>query len=242
MTNQAEVMDAPVYRERRRQAIDPNFATVGLPDLAHHLQRAREDERARLARALHDELGALLTAAKLDAAGIKSRIAAAAPEALDRLAHLNDTLNSVIALSRRIVEDLRPSSLDQLGLGPALETLACDFSARADIHVDCELQPVSLSAQCRLTVFRLVQEALTNIGKYAHAGLVHLTLTQRGDRAIVTVDDDGVGFDTGKPACGSYGLVGMRHRVEGDGGRLVVESTPGKGTRLSASLPLYRDR
>lgn len=240
MTNQAVVMDAPIYRERRRQAIDANFQTVALPDLAHHLQRAREDERGRLARALHDELGALLTAAKLDAAGIKSRIASAAPEALDRLAHLNDTLNSVIALSRRIVEDLRPSSLDHLGLGAALETLACDFSSRADIHTDCELQPVTLSPQCRLTVYRLVQEALTNIGKYAHARRVHLTLTQRGDWAIVTIDDDGVGFDTGKPAPGSYGLVGMRHRVEGDGGRLVIESTLGKGTRLSARLPLYR--
>jgi signal transduction histidine kinase len=242
MTDQSVAIDTPAHREKRRQAIDANFSTVGLPDLAHHLQRAREDERGRLARALHDELGALLTAAKLDAAGIKSRIASVAPEALDRLAHLNETLNSVIALSRRIVEDLRPSSLDQLGLGPALETLACDFSSRADIHIDCELQPVSLSPQCRLTVFRLVQEALTNISKYAHAGLVHLTLTHHGDCAIVTVDDDGVGFDTGKPARGSYGLVGMRHRIEGDGGRLVIESTPGKGTRLSASLPLFRDR
>ena len=242
MTDQAVVIDVPFHRERRRKTIDANRPAVGLPDLAHHLQRAREDERGRLARALHDELGALLTAAKLDAAVIKSRIALVAPEALDRLAHLNDTLNSVIALSRRIVEDLRPSSLDHFGLGPALETLACDFSSRANVHIDCELQPVSLSPQCRLSVFRLVQEALTNISKYAHAEMVHLTLTNRGDCAIVTVDDDGVGFDTGKSMRGSYGLVGMRHRIEGDGGRLFIESTPGKGTRLSASLPLLRDR
>jgi signal transduction histidine kinase len=232
MTNRAVLIEMPIRRERRR----PDLSTGRVPDLAQHLQLAREDERGRLARALHDELGALLTAAKLDTACIKTRTVA--PEALDRLAHLNATLNSVIALSRRIVEDLRPSSLDQLGLGPALEILACDFAAGGDTHIDCELQPVALSPQCRLTVFRLVQEALTNITKYAHAGLVHLTVAVHGDRALVTVDDDGVGFDTKCPKNGSYGLVGMRHRIEGDGGRLVIESSPGNGTRLSASLPL----
>lgn len=235
MTNRAVLIDMPIPRERRRQQ---EYPTGKYPDLAQHLLRAREDERSRLARALHDELGALLTAAKLDTAGIKARVASVAPEALERLAHLNDTLNSVIALTRQIVEDLRPSSLDLLGLGPALEILACDFSSRGDIHIDCELQAVSLSPQCRLTVFRLVQEALTNITKHAHADLVHLTLAVHGDRAVVTVDDDGVGFDPHCQKSGSYGLVGMRHRIEGDGGRLVIESSPGTGTRLSASLPL----
>lgn len=236
MTNQAVLIDMPVRRERRRST-EP--APPGrFPDLAQHLQRAREDERGRLARALHDELGALLTSAKLDVAGIKARITSVAPQTLDRLAHLNETLNSVVALSRRIVEDLRPSSLDHLGLAPALEILARDFSSRADVRIDCELQSVSLSPQCRLTVFRLVQEALTNVMKYAHAGVVHIALASRGGRAVITVDDDGVGFDCSTPKCGSYGLVGMRHRIEGDGGRLIIESTPGHGTRLSASLPL----
>ncbi len=118
--------------------------TQEFAELARHLHTAREDERNRLARALHDELGALLTAAKLDVARIKTRAAGSPPETLERLAHLNEMLNSVIALTRRITEDLRPSTLSNLGLVPAIEILARDFAAGADIRIDCALQPVSL--------------------------------------------------------------------------------------------------
>jgi len=209
-----------------------------MAELAQYLLTAREDERSRLARAMHDELGALLTAAKLDVARIKMRVTTASPEALERLAHLNETLNSVVALSRRITEDLRPSSLGNLGLVPALEILARDFAAGADLQVDCALQAVALNPQRQLTVYRLVQEGLTNIAKYAQAQSVRVTLAPRGGQAVVSVTDDGAGFDMNTAKMGSYGLLGMRHRVEGEGGRLVVESTPGAGTRLSATLPL----
>ncbi len=212
--------------------------TQEFAELARHLQTAREDERSRLARALHDELGALLTAAKLDAARIKTRVAAVAPEALERLAHLNDALNRIIALTRRITEDLRPSTLSNLGLVPALEILARDFAAGADIRIDCALEPVALSPQRELTIFRLVQEALNNAAKHARARVVKIELAPQGGQACVRVSDDGVGFQMVGSKFGSYGLLGMRYRIEGDGGTLRIESAPGAGATLSARLPL----
>ena len=212
--------------------------TQEFAELARHLQTAREDERNRLARALHDELGALLTAAKLDAARIKTRLALVSPVATERLTHLNDTLNSIIALTRRITEDLRPSTLSNLGLVPALEILARDFALGADVRIDCELEPVALSPQSELTLFRLVQEALNNVAKYARAHTVTIALGPRDGHASVSVTDDGVGFQMVGSKAGSYGLLGMRYRIEGDGGNLFVKSAPGAGTCLSATLPL----
>jgi len=211
--------------------------TQEFAELARHLQTAREDERSRLARALHDELGALLTAAKLDAARVKIRVGTTMPEALERLVHLGETLNSIIALTRRITEDLRPSTLSNLGLLPALEILARDFAAGADLQVECELEPVSLTPQGELTMFRLVQEALNNVAKYARANHVLIALAPLDGHAAVSVTDNGVGFQTGGAKVGSYGLLGMRYRIEGDGGRLLVRSAPGEGTCLSATLP-----
>jgi signal transduction histidine kinase len=212
--------------------------TQEFAELARHLQTAREDERNRLARALHDELGALLTAAKLDAARIKIRVANVSPEALERLVHLNDTLNSIIALTRRITEDLRPSTLSNLGLVAALEILARDFAAGADIRIDCTLEAVALNPHSELTLFRLVQEGLNNVAKYARAKTVQIALAPRNGQANVSVTDDGVGFQMLNDKAGSYGLLGMRYRIEGDGGRLLVKSSPGAGTCLSATLPL----
>ena len=238
MAPQSGPVDVELRRPRSRHTRGQSRIGAGSAELARHLQRAREDERSRLARALHDELGALLTAAKLDAARIRNRVALISPEALERLDHLNATLNCIVALSRRITEDLRPSALNNLGLVPALEILARDFAVRADVKIECALQCVPLSPQNELTVFRLVQEALTNIVKYAHARHVQLTLAVRDGKAAVSVTDDGVGFDSGATQHDSYGLLGMRCRIEGDGGRLLVRSWPGHGTRLSASLPL----
>jgi signal transduction histidine kinase len=108
--------------------------TRELAELARYLQSAREDERNRLARALHDELGSLLTAAKLDAARIKTRVSGVSPKAVERSAHLNGTLNSIVALARRITGDLRPSTLGNLGLMPALEILARLCNGRGHPH------------------------------------------------------------------------------------------------------------
>ena len=211
--------------------------TTELTQLARHLQTAREDERGRLARDLHDELGALLTSAKLDAARIRSRLGGQVPEALERLAHLVGTLDQVIALKRRIAEDLRPSALAHLGLAATLEILAREFGERSGLAVHVQLSPVALSADAELTVYRLVQEAINNLTKHAKATQVWLQLGQRDGGAEVSVRDDGVGFDTRLRPPTSHGLLGMRFRVEAEGGTLALESSPGAGTRVTAWLP-----
>jgi signal transduction histidine kinase len=209
-----------------------------LTELAQHLQTAREDERSRLARELHDELGALLTAAKLDAARIKSRLGSAAPEASERLHHLGEILNSGIALKRRIIEDLRPSSLSNLGLLAALEIQAREFAERSGVQVQCRLEPVVLKPSAELTAYRLVQEAFTNIAKYARARHVDVSLAPRDGMAEISVHDDGVGFDPQQRRSSAHGLLGMRYRVEAEGGRFALDAAPGRGTRIHATLPL----
>ncbi|MDE2613933.1 MAG: CHASE3 domain-containing protein [Burkholderiales bacterium] len=211
--------------------------TAELTVLSRHLLTAREDERARLARELHDELGALLTAAKLDLARIRTRLSALSPEAGARLDHLRTLLDSGISLKRRIIEDLRPSSLSNLGLVAALRILIEEFAQHSELRVQCDLQPVSLRPACELTVYRLVQEALTNIAKYAKARNVRVVLGMRDAMVRIEVIDDGVGFDPSRPNAVANGLLGMRFRVEADGGALQVRSAPGKGTSVGATLP-----
>ena len=214
--------------------------TASLSELASHLQQVREDERGYLARELHDELGALLTAAKLDVARLKSKINATAPDVAERLKHLTDTLNSGIALKRRIIEDLRPSSLSNLGLTAALEILTREHAQGAGIEVETILEAVQLTDATQLTVYRLVQEALTNISKYAMAKKVLVTVHSYPTHVTVQVRDDGAGFDPAGVGPTSHGLAGMRHRVEAAGGRLTITSSPDSGTLISAVLPKPR--
>ena len=214
--------------------------TASLSELASHLQQVREDERGYLARELHDELGALLTSAKLDVARLKSKIDHQAPDIAERLKHLNETLNSGIALKRRIIEDLRPSSLSNLGLTAALEILTREHAEGAGIEVETNLEAVELTEATQLTVYRLVQEALTNISKYAKAKKVLVTVHGYPTHVAVQVRDDGAGFDPAGVGPTSHGLAGMRHRVEAAGGRLTITSSPDSGTLISAVLPKPR--
>jgi signal transduction histidine kinase len=211
--------------------------TAQLTELARHLQTVREDERNHLARELHDELGALLTAAKLDVARLKSRLGTLTPEVAERIQHLTDGLNSGIALKRRIIEDLRPSSLSNLGLVAALEILVREWGDRSEIAVDADFQPVKLQASAELTVYRLVQEALTNISKYAKASVVQVRLSADEGQVLVTVRDNGIGFDVDAPQISAHGLLGMRYRLETEGGTLLLNSSSGQGTVIEARLP-----
>ena len=226
-----------LQRERDQLDLQVRERTANLAKLATHLQNVREDERGFLARELHDELGALLTAAKLDVARLKSRLAGSLPEAAERLVHLTTTLNSVIAMTRRIVEDLRPSSLSQLGLVASLEILTREFEERSGLSITTDLEAVELGGAAQLTVYRLVQESLTNIGKYAEATQAVVSLQNLEGYISIEVHDNGKGFELGNVAATSHGLDGMRHRVEAAGGRLNVVSAIGQGTRISAVLP-----
>ncbi len=228
-----------LQRERNALEDEVRERTASLAELATHLQDVRETERGFLARELHDELGSLLTAAKLDVARLKSRLADA-PDAIQRLQHLTELLNSGIALKRRIIEDLRPSSLANLGLVASLEILGREFGERSGLQVEMVLEPVTMDESRQLTIYRMVQESLTNIGKYAEATEATIVLKNYDNHVVVEVADNGKGFDTLRVRPSTHGLAGMRHRVEAARGRLTVASVPGKGTRLSAMLPIVK--
>ncbi|AGU51340.1 two component transcriptional regulator, sensor histidine kinase [Variovorax paradoxus B4] len=228
-----------LQRERNALEDEVRERTASLAELATHLQDVRETERGYLARELHDELGSLLTAAKLDVARLKSRLLEA-PDATQRLQHLTELLNSGIALKRRIIEDLRPSSLSNLGLVASLEILGREFAERSGIQVQMALEPVAMDESRQLTIYRMVQESLTNIGKYAEASEATIVLKNYESHAVVEVADNGKGFDPQRVRPSTHGLAGMRHRVETARGKLTISSTPGRGTRVSAMLPIAK--
>lgn len=222
--------------EHQRLATQVASRTTALRNLAGHHVHAREDERGRVARELHDEMGGLLTAMKLDIARLR-RVPELPVPALERLTSIEQRLNEGIAVKRRIIEHLRPSSLDQLGLIPALDMLCQDAAGRLGIAVDTQLSPVELGKDAQLTVYRLVQESLTNIQKYAQARHVWVTLEQEDATVRVSLRDDGRGFDIDSVPAGHHGLLGMRVRVESHSGQLHIHSVANQGTRIEAELP-----
>ncbi len=233
-----EARQAEVRAERDRLESEVARRTADLTELARHLQTAREDERSRLARDLHDELGALLTTAKLDAARIKPKLQQVAPELVPLLGQLTASLNDGIALKRRIIEDLRPSTLSSLGPKAALDILCSEFSERSGVPVQAEIDCPPLPDGLGIAVYRMVQEALTNIGKYARAQQAWVTVKPDGAHLHIEVHDDGVGFDPAQIGHGGHGLLGMRFRIQAARGELQLRSAPGRGTRLIARIPL----
>jgi signal transduction histidine kinase len=223
--------------ERDALKVDVESKMVDLRKLAKHLLTVREDERGRLARELHDELGALLTTAKLDVAVIKPKIQKDMPELLPKLSHLIDALNSGIALKRRIVEDLSPSTLKTLGLTPALEILINDMLRHTPIYVEQDLAVVNLGSDEQLVLYRVVQEFLTNTLKYAQAKHLFVTLKEAHGAVVLEIEDDGIGFDPSIVKTNRHGIHGMQFRVEASGGCLTVTSAPNEGTKMVATIP-----
>lgn len=225
-------------REQERLQREVEARTAELRELAGYLTNAQENERRRLANELHDELGALLTASKLELMRVR-RSSGATPELLERLSGLEKQINKGIALKRNIIENLRPSALDHLGLQQSLMILCENASATMEIPVNCAFGDVELACEAQLAVYRLVQEALTNVGKYAHASVVDVTLTQDAQGVHVMVRDDGAGFDPAAVKAGHHGLIGMRVRMESHGGTLRIDSRPGGGATIRARLPAW---
>lgn len=229
---------AELRAERDRLDSQVVQRTAELEDLARYLQTVREDERSHLARELHDELGGLLTAAKLDVARVRKRLPDAGADVAERIDHLAATLDAGIALKRRIIEDLRPSSLDHLGLTQTLQIQCAEFARRTELAVEASIAETGLVGEAALAVYRLVQEALTNVSKYAQARQVRVTLAVADGHARLSVSDDGTGFDPAKTRLGAHGLAGMRFRVQSVGGRWQLDSAPGRGTTVRAEIPL----
>jgi signal transduction histidine kinase len=226
--------------ENERLEREVRHRTKELTNLATYLTEVRETEKLNLAREMHDELGALLTAAKLDADWIERTLP---PESralvAQRLARLRQSLTSGITLKRRITNDLRPALLYDLGLIEALRALIVEFRQGEEIEVKVELPETEpeLSEAVSLSLFRIVQEAFTNIRKYARAQHVGVSLHLTATVIELTIEDDGVGFDLDSPKLARHGLAGIKHRVFTHGGQLDIRTAPGAGVTIRAMLP-----
>ena len=215
--------------------------TTELSELTSYLHKVREDERRSLARELHDELGSILTAAKLDIAFIKSRCAQSNPELVPKCDRIAEMIDQGTALKRRIIDNLRPSTLDMLGLAPATRDLVEGFATDARIMVDAEIdEEIVLRNDDALALYRIIQEALVNVREHADASKVWVELGREGDLIHALVRDDGKGFDpVALPRSAGHGLSAMRQRIRALGGKFGVSSSPGGGTTVDAWLP-YR--
>jgi signal transduction histidine kinase len=225
-------------RETERARLEQEVATrtADLRELAAHLQTVQESERSKLSRELHDEIGGLLTAAKLDLARLRTlRDPSALPE---RVKSLGARLDEIVAIKRRIIEGLRPSSLEHLGLRAALELLCQEVAERLGITIDTRIDDTRLADELQITAYRIVQEALTNVQKYAQARTVQVRLAVATQQVHLIVADDGAGFDVTVARVNRHGLAGMRYRVESLGGTFTLDSAAGRGTRVVATLPL----
>lgn len=236
------------HAERRRLAGDRERLegiveerTAELSELSNYLQTVREEEKSRIARDLHDEMGGILVSAKMDVASAAKHVAATDPETGTRLARALKSIDEGIAVKRRITEDLRPTLLDNLGLAAALEWLVRGTCERAGIapalNLDDGGEP--LPPDAAIALYRIVQEALTNVVKYAKAKNVTVDLVRSAGGVSLSFRDDGVGLPESAPANRlSHGIAGMRQRVRALHGEFSIKGSPGKGTTIDVHLPL----
>jgi two-component system sensor histidine kinase UhpB len=218
---------------------DSKTAQLGLAALRGHSELVKEQERARIARELHDDLGGNLTAIKMALAMLAQRLPAEPAILADKAAYLDSLVDRTIDAVHRIARDLRPSTLD-LGIVAALEWQASEFAGRTGIACRADIDPdIALSDDQATALFRIFQEALTNIAKHAAATTVSVRLRQVADTLQLSISDNGRGVaasDRVKPD--SFGLRGMEERARALKGSLTLSVPPGGGTMVSVLIPL----
>jgi signal transduction histidine kinase len=234
----AEVVTATARGGRLRRSLQEKEAQRSR--LLQALLTAQEEERGRIARDLHDQIGQSLTAMLLGLDRQLERSAPAADGAHDELRRLRSLTAVTLADVRRIALDLRPSVLDELGLAAALRRFAREVHERYGIAVTVLVEvPERLPAQVETVLYRVAQEALTNVVRHAQAAGASIVVTVSGGFVQLVVEDDGVGFDPAALAPAErIGLIGMRERLELLGGGLRLESAPGSGCSVHGRLPL----
>jgi signal transduction histidine kinase len=207
-------------------------------DAVRRVVEAQENERARLARELHDETGQALTSILLGLKSLDDRVET--DEGRAAVAELRELVVSTLQDVRRLAVELRPAALDDFGLVPAIERLRDLIGEQGDVTIDVrsELGDQRLPAETETVLYRITQEAMTNVLKHADAHLVRVRLSRSGSGVTLVVQDDGRGFDPDDVRDGSVGLIGMRERIALLGGRLTIASTEGAGTMLTAEVPI----
>ena len=219
-------------------------------ELLHQVVSAQETERQRIARELHDGTGQTLTALGLGLAAVSGRISEIDGKSSDQVSELKDLSTSAMIELRDVISDLRPSLLDDLGLVPALRGQVQAFTERSGIHADLAISgPIRrLSPDLETIVYRIVQEALTNVNKHAAATSAWVHLVFEAESLQLAIIDDGRGFDVDNilrstpGELKAWGLLGMQERVALAGGTFDISSTPGEGTRIEISIPLQEEK
>jgi PAS domain S-box-containing protein len=227
--------------ERARAEQQLRASLDQLRALAARLQSVREEERTSIAREIHDELGQACTAIKMDLALIRRKATRRQTRLLAKVNSATQLVDGMIVTLRRIASDLRPRTLDDLGLSAALEWQAQEFESRTGIRCRITLpkEPLELDAERSTAIFRIFQESLTNVARHAHATRVDARLERVSNDLFFEVHDNGKGFDAGDiKARNSLGLVGMQERAHLLNGELKLESVPGAGTSLALRIPL----
>lgn len=216
-------------------------AEESLRDLSGHLERVREDERTRIAREIHDELGSLLTALKMDLSWLNKQLPPDLPLCHEKTAIMSRYLDDGIGSVRKIIADLRPTMLDHLGLLAAIDWKLDEFREQHDIHCVLTLpeNDIVMDQNRDIAVFRIMQEALTNIALHAGASKVTINVEADADRLTMTITDNGDGMSKAKQhQPGKYGILGMHERARHFGGEITIVSNPGAGTTLMLNMPL----
>jgi len=240
-TRQREQRRRTAQDDRQRLEAIIEERTAALSELSNHLQVVREEEKSKLARDIHDELGGILVSAKMDVAWVEKRLRERDPEAAAKLDRTLQTLDDGVETKRRIIEELRPTLLDNLGLPAALDWQVHEICDRAGLQCTLEMPPEDavIDPQLGITLYRIVQEALTNIVKYARAKNVNVDLELADGDVTLLIEDDGIGIpDDAQGNRLSHGIAGMRQRVRALHGEFSIGRRPEGGTRIEVNVPL----
>jgi signal transduction histidine kinase len=235
---------------RHREAVE---GQAQLRALASRLQVAQETEASRISRELHDEIGQMLTSLKIDLSRLQSHCpvnelnTSCATDLRESIGAMNQQIDTAVDFVRRISAELRPGVLDKLGLTAALEWLARSFENRTDLVIEVEADNVDAALDEKISVplFRITQEALTNVVRHAQADVVRISLANTEQEIVLTISDDGHGIATDAAEnSGSLGIIGMRERAMLIHGQLSIQGspgpeTPGQGTTVIVTVPLH---
>jgi signal transduction histidine kinase len=233
-----------ISRLEKRAAIysrDVEQVSEELRLLSQKLVQVQEAERKSLSRELHDEVGQMMTALRMELGSAEERLGSSAPEALSHLKAAASLAEQTLRSVRGLARGLRPSMLDELGLPPALNWLAREYTKHTGINVTFNMDGSldHLPEDYRICIYRVVQEALTNCARHARANEVRLNVQRAGNSMSLTIQDDGAGFDTGNGTGNrGIGLLGMKERVRELGGVLTISSGAEEGTLLTVNIPL----
>jgi PAS domain S-box-containing protein len=226
--------------QSKQHEMEVRKSRAQLAELSSHLQAAKEEERERIARDIHDVLGGTLVAMKIEVALLASKIPQQLNPLTQRARSIERLVDDAISTAGRVARDLRPGILKEFGLAAAVESQAEDFAERTGVpcKVLCADYDIDVDQETSIALFRIFQETLTNVSKHARANKVEVRLLQEAGEIVLEVSDDGRGIgpdDLSKPK--SFGLRGMRERINSLNGSLTIESGPSGGTRLTVRAP-----